>query len=514
LKIINEDKNPWFFNVLVLSPMSPSSMCLLILWGLLIAVVSAGAGQKKVPGRNYTIPTKPVPPGPGTLPFIPRRPSIPPGSGTLPPIQLLTQDGWLNEDSWEEKSVSELKDMPAPDHFADMAVNALGPYPATYNLIDVTPSCYATKGLCEYAAPGMPARVHPNAEERFAFLAINTVRLFPQEYIKSAYGRSMYGTSGPDTTFYTGQANCGKPADLPYYWMSEAGQAARFLGWANAKKTGGMCNHTANPHATCDVPNRCALFVNETKDKCGFGARVQAFTWYNGPKVFPEAEGLCGANMCLTEGHCGSYFNNEPGVRYIGLGFWPGSNGWVIDSMYRNAAFTTNFKIPVGAHFDRKIKVPKTDWDTTGKQLTFMAVYWGPTAAVGTGYVAFNGTLLKMGRTMGNHTNGVYEARSVYPSGVLPCMPYYFVFKNPSDGFIARLPEDPNMFFGTAWDESSWWKPTGMSMPTFGQTPFPCSEYSYYRDPKTKAVRANGDAKESGLTGASCKGCSLVARLP
>ena len=220
-----------------MSPMSPSSMCLLILWGLLIAVVSAGPGQKKVPGRNYTIPTKPVPPA-----FIPPGPSIPPGPGTLPPIQLLMhhQDGWLNEDSWEEKSVIELKDMPAPDHFADMAVNALGPYPAKYNLIDVTPSCYATKGLCEYAAPGMPARVHPNAEERFAFLAINAVRLFPQEYIKSAYGRSMvsfslscpfvlispalqYGTYGPNTTFYTGQANCGKPADLPYYWMSEAG---------------------------------------------------------------------------------------------------------------------------------------------------------------------------------------------------------------------------------------------------------------------------------------------------
>ena len=65
---------------------------------------------------------------------------------------------------------------------------------AYYNYVSATPNCFAV-GLCDHAVPGTLDGSFPNAEEKKLNVAMNTARLFPDEFIQSSLGNRVYGFS-------------------------------------------------------------------------------------------------------------------------------------------------------------------------------------------------------------------------------------------------------------------------------------------------------------------------------
>ena len=159
----------------------------------------------------------------------------------------------------------------------------------TYDLIDPTPRCWNTGYCLQYGEWGTYEAIHPNSEERALRTLINIARMYPTEYHESEYGKYYYSTFGPSWD-YNENGYCAQAASVPYYWMSDANQAARFAKWDCVN-----CNSSCG-HDTCSDPDRCALF----NDNCGWGVRCDAFINQNGS--WCSAEGICGANLCYASG--------------------------------------------------------------------------------------------------------------------------------------------------------------------------------------------------------------------
>ncbi len=93
-----------------------------------------------------------------------------------------------------------------------------------YNLIDPSPRCYTTGFCTAYGKPGAENSIHPNSEEKVQRLMYNIARTTPDEYITSKYGKYMYGTYGPTTSYHDDGGKCGNAVEKPYYWYSDANQ--------------------------------------------------------------------------------------------------------------------------------------------------------------------------------------------------------------------------------------------------------------------------------------------------
>jgi len=362
---------------------------------------------------------------------------------------------------------------------------AYATYAQVYDTINVAPRCFGA-GICTaYGRAGANYSWHEMAEERTQRAFMNAARMHPRQYITSPWGRFQFGTFGPQTVFDTGTQFCGVAPPRPMYFHSDTIESARWHQWDSAN-----CD-VSTGHNTC--PSRCHLFGGD----CGFGARVRAFVGRDGARA--SAEGLCGANMCYTSGHCGAIF--DPATRYVGAGFWF-QNG--ITNVYTQNGPAIDYPIPSGAHFDQSIKTNR-DFFRPGGNMNFMMNWWRPGTHVARAYVAYNGRLNVMNRTMGSTDNGVYEWATAVPS---QCQPYYFIVRT-TGGTRFRLPQGHNFLFGTSWDKWEWWNP-----------PSPCNENHYFVPnngpwvpPTSGTWAANGGPGVAGRTGSACQGCSRAQAL-
>ena len=162
-----------------------------------------------------------------------------------------------------------------------------GRYPSTYNLIDPDPSCMypipsgvcciggSTKTQCPYMYDGAGdvdvMAIHPNIQERTDFTMRNMARLFPTFFVGSEWGWS----SG----VYAG--NCDQPSTTPtkpFYFMSEATQAARWNSYSGTSYAGCTrgdcgddgCNDPQTSHYTC-----WSLCEHNVYGQCGYKYRTK-----------------------------------------------------------------------------------------------------------------------------------------------------------------------------------------------------------------------------------------------
>lgn len=337
--------------------------------------------------------------------------------------------------------------------------------------------------------------IYPNSEERAQLTFINIARLFPQDFVKSKYGKYEYGTQGPQTVFYDDGGTCGVAAEKPLWHWPDATEAARFHAVSNQK-----CQTVeVDPHKTCAAD--CHLFAD-----CSFKKRVLPFYNHRDGGAFIASEGLCGANMCYTDGHCGAMFKKER--VFMGVGFALNANG--ADYLYvdngpastsRRLQSTVMHPIPIGTHYDERIKFHKNDTNTTAaKHLVFEAIYYHPTISAKAGYVHYQGKRHNMTQVFGTANRALYTFSAEIPSG---CEPYYFEFATATGNF--RLPENSDYFFGTSWSPWSFWNTTIAGFPP------QCEENHYYVNKGT--VVANGGPKIDGIPEANCVGCTKVTQL-
>ena len=181
-------------------------------------------------------------------------------------------------------------------------------------------------------------------------------------------------------------------------------QASRFGTWDCAH-----CNSSCG-HATCsEEPDRCDMFGGD----CGFAARCDAFTINDTENygVFCEGEGLCGANLCYTDGHCSAMFDSNS--RIFGVGFEPLSNGITITYIccYDESVYQfVNYSIVNAAHYDARIKTNSADYNPNGYYLEFMLQYFNENIEANQVWVVWNGTMIQMELLYGNTNNGFFLA--------------------------------------------------------------------------------------------------------
>ena len=154
-------------------------------------------------------------------------------------------------------------------------------------------------------------------------------------------------------------------------------------------------------HSTCEDPYRCDLF----NDKCGFGVRCDAFVNQNND--FCRAEGLCGANVCFTTGHCSALFNPDSWI--FSVGFAPGGNGITVNYIDPGTDPINLYSIPNGAHFDERIKVHSEDYNINNNHLTFLMQYWNQNEQINNAYVVYNGNVYQMELLAGNSNSAIYR---------------------------------------------------------------------------------------------------------
>jgi len=309
---------------------------------------------------------------------------------------------------------------------------------AEYNLINPNATCYY-RGLCEHATPYTMEGTHPNAEERQAHAFMNFARLLPDEYAKHPFGEHKYGKYGPQTTYAEG---CGEPAPQPMWMWEDANELARFHAYGCSE-----CDGKCKGHDTCT--DDCHLFGGS----CGFGDRADAFRFEKGKRM--ASEGLCGANMCLTSGHCGAIFEKDRTL----VGFGVAMNrrteqvGNGMTNVYVDGDAPEKYPIVSAAHFDLKVKVHKTDFNrivndkNAGASFAFMVVYFSQINPALRGRVWFKGQYHEMYKEAGTNKKGVWISYLQNPNR---CEPYFFLFEA-QDGTKYRMPQNPKYFFGTAW---------------------------------------------------------------
>ena len=266
----------------------------------------------------------------------------------------------------------------------------------------------------------------------------------------------------------------------------DAAEGARFHAFSSS-----VCA-TGPGHSTCEAD--CKLFGGD----CSMGARGTAFGVDKTGNARISAEGLCGANMCYTDGHCGAML--DPERKYMGIGFADNGKSNGVDYLYVDNGPENDFPVPIATHFDERIKVNGDDLNSGGKHLIFQAIYYHKTMGVKTASVHYKGEKFDMTKVFGTEKRALYEFAAEIPTG---CEPYYFEFETTSNT-VVRMPESADYFFGTAWSKWEWWQP--------GKENFPanCQENHYYRQ-KDGNIVANGGPNKAGES--TCVGCSKVAAL-
>ena len=155
----------------------------------------------------------------------------------------------------------------------------------------------------------------------------------------------------------------------------DANEAARFHAISNSVCSSPM----TSAHATCPV--HCYLFGGD----CGMGARVSAFQTDMTGRI--SAEGICGANMCYTDGHCGAMF--DPNRRYMSVGFAGNGKSNGVDFLYVDKGTEPTYPIPIATHYDQRIKINSAYLNPNSNFLVFEAIYYHPTIPATADYVVY-----------------------------------------------------------------------------------------------------------------------------
>ena len=205
---------------------------------------------------------------------------------------------------------------------------------------------------------------------------------------------------------------------------------------------------------------------------------------------------------------------------YIGSGFYPGMNGAAhVYSRYTNEIHRY---LPLGAHFDERIKIGQDDWNQQGKHLTLMLEWWDEykDQTLETCWSLYGGqaTEMEVGVSMNGDWNTGYSIDSYssllvnyfYPPEQT-CEPYAFICKTKENNYY-RLPEEDIYYFGTEWLDWVW---TDYE----GNWNLSCKENHYYNDGERWIVNGGPNLEKcdvwyyTNTNYSKCLGCSKIAKL-
>eukprot|EP01083_Nonionella_stella_P009616 27610_1 len=471
-----------------------------------------------------------------------------------------------------------------------------------YNLIDTNPKCF-WNGACPFR-PGGALGTFPNSEERFQHILHNMHRMFPNSSLATRLGSYAYGTWGHDTFWANDGEFCGgrDSSRKPLMWYSPANQMARFKQWDESTCGSGWysyvypANHATHPnehtnrHMTCgwgtsttsvtfrdhtvDIPqDRCFHFSNGTWSdnpyNCNLEYRSPWFCDDNNniyDNCYFQYEAICGSNSCVdSSGHCDPIFSTN--VEFVGTGFVAGTNGAcsVFDANHPTGYLENTHQLPIGAHFDARMKINSDYLRTDGKHFALWLEYYGwdletPAAC----YALYDGAIHSLPVFLSNdhahpleannyrdgqgccpepveqscpcssmsndccddeldgrwdETPGFYgyDSRSVmflqyFDPPENTCEPYAFLCRD-SLGSYDRLPQENDYYFGTEWIDWGW-------SDYAGDYNLQCDENHYYNH-DTEGWTVNGGptlVKDDiwyydGASSDPCLGCSKIEIL-
>eukprot|EP01084_Bolivina_argentea_P065160 118783_1 len=383
-----------------------------------------------------------------------------------------------------------------------------GRYPDKYNLIDPDPSCRydIPSNVCcvgGYLGPQCPLiyqgpgdidvmAIYPNIQERTDYLMRNMARLYP-----SFYSHSEYGWGGS----YAG--DCDKPTitpTLPFYFMSEAVQAARWNSFSGATTYSGCkrgdsttypnktCNDAQTGHYTC-----CKYCEYNVWGSCGYNYRTKAmiqllFT----SNAFNDvgSEGNWGGNTALitSAAHCGMVFNHE--YNHQGIGSYPSGTTSMVG--IKDTEDWEDHVLPHGTHFD---------WDEN--DFSFLVQFFGGKKS--TPIIAekvlllYDGQWINMALVTGDYSSGFFR---VNLNSTTECEPYAFLVKDINDGSWWRLPEDERYYFATVN------KPTDLLDGTAN-----CMENHYFYTGTEYVANGGEGLINAKNTANGCIGCDKILLL-
>jgi len=399
---------------------------------------------------------------------------------------------------------------------SDAQAGQTGRYPTTYNLIDADPSCMKPVpsdvccgvGGADTQCPDLYSgagdvdvmAIHPNIQERTDFTMRNMARLFPDFYASSPWGWGGGAYAG----------DCDQPSTpptKPFYFMSEAVQAARWNSFSGATEysgctrgdcalaiNGDSCSDAQTSHYTCW--SYCDINVY---DQCGYNYRTKGMVQ---PLFSANAwndvgsEGIWGGNTALltSSAHCGMVFNEA--YHHQGIGYYPSGSTTMV-----GIKDTEDWEDHVFAH------ATHFGWDRT--DFTFLTQFFGgkQSEAVTLSsdvFLLFKGEMLAMDQIVASDDSSGTSAFFVsYQPMSDECEPYAFVAKD-VDGSWWRLPEDERFYFSTVdhpdalIDESA-----------------TCAENHYFNADGAGNWVANGADDLDNVINANngCVGCSKIDAL-
>jgi len=178
--------------------------------------------------------------------------------------------------------------------------------------------------------------------------------------------------------------------------------------------------------------------------------------------------------------------------------------------------------MPLGAHFDERIKIGPDDYNKEGKHLTLMTEWWDEwrNQTLEACWALYGGeyTLMEVGvSTNGDWNTGYsYDSHSSllvqwFDPPEQTCEPYAFICKTQEDNYY-RLPEEDIYYFGTEWLDWVW---TDYE----GDYNLHCKENHYYNDGDRWIVNGGPNLDRCDIwyylntNYSECLGCSKIAKL-
>ncbi|CAJ1457027.1 unnamed protein product [Effrenium voratum] len=370
-----------------------------------------------------------------------------------------------------------------------------GKYPSKYNLIDPDPSCRYNSTVWPDKGPQCPIykgpgdedvmAVHPNTVERTLYLMRNMARLFPTHYASSAWGWTS-GAFKDDCH----QSHSPGP-ERPYYFMSEAVQAARLNAFSGATAysncTRSTCGTTS--HYTC-----CDYCMHNIWGQCGFKYRTRGIVQ---PLFVKNAwndvggEGIWGQNTAFTSSaaHCGQNFN--PAYDHQGIGYYPGGATTMVGIKDTND--WEDHVFPHATHFDWQDDV-----------FTFLVQWFGrkQERSAAQVFLLYAGQARDLGSPIvGDGFSGFYMQELPLTSATVRCEPYAFIARD-QKGNWHRLPEEESYYFGT------------VSQPqNLVDGDARCGENHYYYTGSQWVANGGPGLSNAKTSATGCVGCGKVSSL-
>ncbi|OLP98128.1 hypothetical protein AK812_SmicGene19460 [Symbiodinium microadriaticum] len=369
-----------------------------------------------------------------------------------------------------------------------------GAYPAKYNLIDPDPSCRYASTVWTDKGPQCPIysgaadvdvmAAHPNVMERTLYLMRNMARLFPTFYAASEWGWS--------SATYKDDCHQSHSPERPYYFMSEAVQAARLNAFSGATTYSGCSRSacgSASSHFTC-----CDYCGFNIWAQCGFKYRTRGIV----QPLFAKnawndvgSEGIWGQNTAFisSAAHCGQNFN--PAYDHQGIGFYPGGATTMVG--IKDTGDWEDHVFPHATHFD---------WDSSD-HFTFLVQWFGKKQTVPRRvvqlFLLYGGEATDMGSPIaGDDASGFFVKQKPLTA---TCEPYAFMAQD-QIGEWHRLPEEKEYYFGTVSQPQS----------LLGGSAA-CAENHYYFDGSEWSANGGPGLANNKTEAGGCAGCSKARLL-